>query len=79
MRHDLARRVAVNGFVLLLASLFVGSHVLQFFGITIPVLRVAGGLVVASFGWRLLRDGVEPTGERPARSGRTGRSMRSIR
>jgi multiple antibiotic resistance protein len=55
--------VAVNGFILLLGSLFVGSHVLVFFGITVPVLRIAGGLAVASFGWRLLRDGVEPTNQ----------------
>jgi multiple antibiotic resistance protein len=61
VRHLLARRVAVNGFILLLGSLFVGSHVLVFFGITVPVLRIGGGLAVASFGWRLLRDGVEPT------------------
>lgn len=60
MRHSLARRVAVNGFLLLLGSLFVGSHVLEFFGITLPVLRIGGGLAVSSFGWRLLRDGVEP-------------------
>ena len=32
VRHDLARRIAVSGFVLLLASVFVGSHVLQFSG-----------------------------------------------
>lgn len=57
MRGALAWRVALNGFVLLLGSLFVGSHVLAFFGITLPVVRVAGGLAVASFGWRLLRDG----------------------
>jgi multiple antibiotic resistance protein len=56
-RGALARRVAINGFVLLLGSLFVGSHVLAFFGITLPVVRIAGGLAVASFGWRLLRDG----------------------
>jgi multiple antibiotic resistance protein len=60
VRRDLARRVAVNGFILMLGSLFVGSHVLVFFGITLPVVRIAGGLAVASFGWRLLRDGVEP-------------------
>ncbi|HVH80516.1 MAG TPA: MarC family protein [Stellaceae bacterium] len=60
VRRMLARRVAINGFVLLLGSLFVGSHVLVFFGITLPVVRIAGGLAVASFGWRLLRDGVEP-------------------
>lgn len=60
-RRELAGRVAFNSFALLLGSLFVGSHVLGFFGITLPVLRVAGGLAVASFGWRLLRDGVEPS------------------
>lgn len=56
-RSRLAWRVAVNGFVLLLGSLFVGSHVLAFFGITLPVVRIAGGLAVSSFAWRLLRDG----------------------
>jgi multiple antibiotic resistance protein len=57
VRRGLARRVAINGFILLLCSLFVGSHVLVFFGITVPVLRIGGGLAVAAFGWRLLRDG----------------------
>jgi len=56
-RHRVAGRVAVNGFLLLLGALFVGSHVLQFFGITLPVVRIAGGLVVTSFAWKLLNDG----------------------
>lgn len=63
MRGDLAWRVAANSFVLLLGSLFVGSHVLGFFGITVPVLRIAGGLAVSSFGWQLLRDGVHQAHE----------------
>jgi len=54
VRHALASRVALNGFLLLLGSLFVGSHVLEFFGLTLPVVRVAGGLVVTSAGWSLL-------------------------
>ncbi len=54
VRHALARRVALNGFLLLLGSLFVGSHVLEFFGLTLPVVRVAGGLVVTAAGWDLL-------------------------
>ncbi len=57
VRHALVRRVTINSFILLLGSLFVGSHVLVFFGITLPVVRIAGGLAVASFAWRLLRDG----------------------
>jgi multiple antibiotic resistance protein len=57
-RNRLARDVAINSFFLLLGSIFVGSHVLEFFGISIPVLRIAGGLVVASFGWKLLNSGI---------------------
>ena len=53
-RHSLATHVAINGFFLLLGSLFVGSHVLEFFGITLPVVRIGGGLVVIAFAWRLL-------------------------
>ncbi|HTZ79657.1 MAG TPA: MarC family protein [Stellaceae bacterium] len=60
MRHKLAAGVAVNGFVLLLASVLVGSHVLEFFGITLPVVRVAGGLVVSVMGWKLLNENVAP-------------------
>jgi len=56
-RHVLALRVAVNGFCLLLGSLFVGSHVLEFFGITLPIVRIGGGLVVTAFGWKLLQEG----------------------
>jgi multiple antibiotic resistance protein len=63
-RHSLAWKVAVNGFILLLGSLFVGSHVLVFFGITLPVVRIAGGLAVASFAWRLLRDGTAGADDR---------------
>lgn len=53
-RSALALNVAGNSFFLLLGSLFIGSHVLGFFGITLPVVRIAGGLVVAAFGWQLL-------------------------
>ncbi len=56
-RHALARGVAINSFFLLLASLLIGSHVLVFFGISLPVLRIAGGLVVTAFGWKQLNAG----------------------
>jgi len=59
-RNVLALRVAINSFFLLLGSLFIGSHVLDFFGITLPVVRVAGGMVVTAFGWRLLHEGESP-------------------
>ena len=53
-RHLLARKVAVNGFALLLGSMALGPWMLEVFGIQLPVVRIAGGLVVAALGWKLL-------------------------
>jgi multiple antibiotic resistance protein len=58
-RNVLARHVMRNSFLLLLGSLLAGSYVLEFFGITLPIVRVAGGLVVTATGWNLLRSGNE--------------------
>jgi len=53
-RATLARRIAVNGFVLLVVSMLIGSYILAFFGISLPVVQVAGGLVLTATGWSLL-------------------------
>jgi multiple antibiotic resistance protein len=53
-RRILAWKVTLNSFFLLVASFLVGSHILAFFGISIPVVQVGGGLVVISTGWTLL-------------------------
>ena len=53
-RTVLARKAAVNGFALLLGSMALGPWLLEFFGIELPVVRIAGGLVVAALGWKLL-------------------------
>jgi multiple antibiotic resistance protein len=68
-RRVLARRITVNSFVLLIASYTIGSHVLSFFGISIPVVQVGGGLIVISTGWAMLnqKDG----GDRDAITRRT--------
>jgi len=54
-RAHLARNIAVNGLVLMVVSIFIGTHILGFFGISLPVVQVGGGLVVISTGWALLR------------------------
>jgi multiple antibiotic resistance protein len=54
-RAKLAWTIAVNGLVLMVASIFIGTHILGFFGISLPVVQVGGGLVVVSTGWSLLR------------------------
>jgi multiple antibiotic resistance protein len=56
-RRALALRIATNSFFLLVGSYFVGTHILAFFGISLPVVQVGGGLVVISTGWTLLKQG----------------------
>ena len=54
LRALLSRWVAIYAFCLITASLYVGAYVLEFFGISIPVLRVAGGIIIALSAWRML-------------------------
>jgi len=63
LREHLARWVAIHSFVILNASLYVGAYVLSFFGISMPVLRVAGGIIIAVAGFRMLNEG-DDTAER---------------
>jgi len=50
----LSRQVALNCFFVLVGSLFVGTYVLDLFGISLPIVRIGGGLLVAASGWRML-------------------------
>jgi len=54
-RAMLSWRIAVNSFLLLVISFFIGTHILAFFGISLPVVQVGGGLVVISTGWTMLK------------------------
>jgi multiple antibiotic resistance protein len=53
-RLRLARRVGLYSLGLMLFALWLGSYVLNFFGITLGALKVAGGLVIAFGAWQLL-------------------------
>jgi multiple antibiotic resistance protein len=70
-RRTLAARVALNGFLLLLGSLFVGSYILDFFGITLPIVRIAGGCVVSAMAWQLLREGAAGAEQKTVPDGHT--------
>jgi len=60
-RKALSRQIATNSFFLLVGSYLIGTHILAFFGISLPVVQVGGGLIVISTGWTMLkqRDGEE--------------------
>ena len=64
-RRRMAKAVAINSFLLLLASTLIGAYVLDFFGLSIPAVQVAGGIVVCAMGWQLLNSpNATPTLER---------------
>ena len=68
-RRRLAQRIAMNSFVLLIASFLTGTHVLAFFGISLPVVQVGGGLIVISAGWALLKQKEEDEDDRAKEHG----------
>lgn len=53
-RRALSWRIAVNSFLLLVASYFVGTYILSFFGISLPIVQVGGGIILVSMGWAML-------------------------
>jgi multiple antibiotic resistance protein len=54
-RRALGRRIAMNSFFLLVGSYLIGTYILTFFGISLPVVQVGGGLIVISTGWTMLK------------------------
>jgi multiple antibiotic resistance protein len=52
--RTLARKIAINTILFFLVVQIIGTAVLKFFGISLPVVQVAGGLAIASMGWGLL-------------------------
>jgi multiple antibiotic resistance protein len=64
----LARRIAINNIILLSIVEVLGSAILTFFGISIPIIEIAGGGVIAAIGWRILHqsDEVPSTGAKNA-------------
>jgi multiple antibiotic resistance protein len=52
-RAQLARTVAFYSAIVLMVSLWAGDAILNFFGVTLSALRLAGGLVVATRAWAL--------------------------
>ncbi|WP_246211286.1 MarC family protein [Vogesella oryzae] len=55
-RAFLARRIAIYCFLLLLGSMYIGGFVLSFFGVSLPVVQLSGGLLITFAAWRMLND-----------------------
>ncbi|SHL16346.1 MarC family NAAT transporter [Flavobacterium xanthum] len=53
-RSRISLWTAINVFIILIVSFFIGQYVLIFFGISIDALRIAGGIIIVNSGFSLL-------------------------
>lgn len=53
-RAALAQRIGRNAAMMLAGAMLIGTYVLDFFGVSLPIVRVAGGLIVAFTAWNML-------------------------
>ena len=63
----LARKIAVNTIIFLAVVELVGSSLLGFFGISLPIVQLAGGIVIAMIGWSLLNQKDSSTSQEKTR------------
>lgn len=54
--HSLARRIAINNIIFLVVIELLGATILNFFGISLPIVQLSGGIVIASMGWSVLNE-----------------------
>jgi multiple antibiotic resistance protein len=52
--RSLSRKIAINCVLFFAIIQLLGSGILAFFSISLPIVQLAGGLVIASIGWNLL-------------------------
>src|SRR3984957_19213356 len=52
--RGLARRIAINTVIFFAVIQLIGSYLLGFFGISLPIVQVSGGIVIAMIGWSML-------------------------
>jgi multiple antibiotic resistance protein len=71
----LARQIAINSWFVMVASMLLGTHILALFGISLPVVRLGGGLLLAAAGWRMLHHTEDDESIRPPPSRRPGSPM----
>jgi multiple antibiotic resistance protein len=53
-RRAAAKKVALYCLVICSVSVLIGSWILKLFGISIPIVQLAGGIMICRMGWQLL-------------------------
>jgi len=54
--RSLACRIAINNVIFLAVIELLGATILNFFGISLPIVQLSGGIVIAAMGWAVLNE-----------------------
>jgi multiple antibiotic resistance protein len=54
--RSLARKIAINNTIFLIIIELLGATILRFFGISLPIVQLSGGMVIAAMGWSVLNE-----------------------
>lgn len=66
-RNAQARKIAINVFIILITFLLIGKLLLELFGISLGVLQIAGGLIVANTGWQMVNSKADDEKEKASK------------
>lgn len=53
-KRNAVKKITLNAFSICVISLFAGHWILQLFGLSIPVIQLAGGIMICKMGWESL-------------------------
>jgi len=62
-RISVVKKITFYCFLICAITLFVGHWILQLFGLSIPVIQIAGGIMICKIGWEFLSSDKEDTAE----------------
>ena len=54
--RTVARKIAINNIIFLTIIELLGAGILNFFGISLPIVQLSGGIVIAAMGWSVLNE-----------------------
>ena len=55
-KRKAVKKITLYAFCICTVSLFAGHYILELFGISIPVIQLAGGIMICKMGWEFLSD-----------------------
>lgn len=78
-RLSAAKKIVLYCFIICTVSIVLGSWILKIFGLSLPIVQIAGGMIIFNMGWQLLvskNDNRAP--ERVAQPGDTFREVQNL-